>query len=260
MGAVTLNYKEFGSGFPLIILHGLFGSLDNWQTIAKKLAEQFHVFIVDQRNHGKSPHTAEFSYDLLVDDLAEFMQQHGITKAHLLGHSMGGKTVMAFALKHPELVEKLIVVDIAPTAYGDQHSNVFNAIFAADAGNKATREEVQETLRQKLDNDETTVQFLMKGLTRKEDGNGFTWKFNVQSLFDNYTTVSGDVVPGKPFMGKALFIKGGRSNYINAGNYGEIEALFPKNELTEIKDAGHWVHAEKAAEFTEAVSIFLSQP
>jgi esterase len=258
MGAVTLNYKDFGSGFPLIILHGLFGSLDNWQTIAKKLAEHFHVFIVDQRNHGKSPHTAEFDYDLLVDDLAQFMQQHGITKAHLLGHSMGGKTVMAFALKRPELVEKLIVADIAPTAYGDKHSNVFNAIFATDAGNKTTREEVQEILRQKLDNDETTVQFLMKGLTRNEDGKGFAWKFNVQSLHNNYEEVSGQVLGGKPFAGKTLFIKGSRSNYINAGNYGEIEALFPKNELTEIKDAGHWVHAEKPAEFTQTVLNFLS--
>jgi esterase len=259
MNAVTLNYKDFGSGPPLIILHGLFGSLDNWQTIAKKLAEHFHVFIIDQRNHGKSPHTTEFSYELLVEDLRQFMQEHSLTKASLIGHSMGGKAAMAFALKYPEAVDKLIVVDVAPVAYDDKHSSVFDALFAADAENKATREEVQEVLRGKLDNDETTVQFLMKGLTRNEGGTGFTWKFNVDSLHSNYSAISGEVT-GKPFMGKTLFIKGEKSNYVNAGNYTDIQDLFPQNELTEVKDAGHWVHAEKPADFTGAVLNFLLQP
>jgi pimeloyl-ACP methyl ester carboxylesterase len=128
MEAVILNYKSFGSGFPVIILHGLFGSLDNWQTIAKKLSEKFQVFIVDQRNHGKSPHSNEFSYELMTKDLLQFMQEHGIAKTHLIGHSMGGKTAMQFVLNHPDRVEKLIVADIAPTEYEDRHSNVFDAL------------------------------------------------------------------------------------------------------------------------------------
>ncbi|MES2621163.1 MAG: alpha/beta fold hydrolase, partial [Bacteroidota bacterium] len=118
---MNLNYKVFGEGFPVVILHGLLGSLDNWQTIAKKIAERFQVFIVDQRNHGRSPHSNEFSYELLSSDLLVFFDQHHIPKAHLIGHSMGGKTAMKFALDHSDKVEKLIVVDVAPVGYEDQH-------------------------------------------------------------------------------------------------------------------------------------------
>ena len=182
---MQLNFKTFGQGFPLIILHGLFGSLDNWQTIAKKLADKLQVYIIDQRNHGKSPHSNEFNYELLSNDLLEFFEQQKIHKAHIIGHSMGGKTAMQFALEHSEKVEKLIVVDVAPVAYEDRHSNVFAALFAADVKSATTREEVENILRQKLDNDEATVQFLLKGLSRDELGKHFEWKFNVESLHKN---------------------------------------------------------------------------
>jgi pimeloyl-ACP methyl ester carboxylesterase len=258
MEAVSLNYKSFGSGFPVIILHGLFGSLDNWQTIAKKLSEKFQVFIVDQRNHGKSPHSNEFNYELMTNDLLQFMQEHGIAKAHLIGHSMGGKTVMQFALNHPDMVEKLIVADIAPTEYEDRHSNVFDALFAAKVTEQTSREAVQDVLRSKLDGDETTVQFLMKNLTRNESGDGFRWKFNAESLWNNYDIVSGEVDAAEPFTNSTLFIKGEQSSYINSSNYADILRLFPNHELAEIKGAGHWVHAEKPQEFTAVVSDFLS--
>src|SRR5437899_1940421 len=114
---MQLNFQSYGTGLPIIILHGLFGSLDNWQPISRKLGESFHVFAVDQRNHGRSPHSDIFNYQVMAEDLREFMQAHNISRAHLLGHSMGGKTAMQFALVHPEQVEKLIVVDIAPKAY-----------------------------------------------------------------------------------------------------------------------------------------------
>ncbi len=255
---MKLNYKKFGEGFPVIILHGLFGSLDNWQTIAKKLAAApFAVYIIDQRNHGKSPHSDDFSYQLLADDLRDFYKQQGIEKAHLIGHSMGGKTVMLFALQHPELVEKLVVVDVAPVAYSDRHSQVFAALFAADAHHAESREAVEEVLRQKLENDESTVQFLLKGLSRDAAGKHFEWKFNLDSLHKHYDAVSGEVTEGKPFEGEALFIKGGNSNYINSTNYSNIQDLFPNNQLTEIKDASHWVQAEQPQEFTDEVMKFL---
>lgn len=253
---MQLNYKSFGSGFPVIILHGLLGSLDNWQTIAKKIGEQFTVYIIDQRNHGKSPHTDEFSYDLLSADLLEFMDTHNIRQAHLVGHSMGGKVVMHFALHHADRVAKLVVVDVAPVQYGDRHSDVFGALFAADAEHAESREQVEKVLRAKLDNDETTVQFLMKGLNRDDDGKHFTWKFNTKVLWGHYAEIS-DAITGTPFEGETLFIKGQKSSYVTSSNYGEIMDLFPNNELVEIKEAGHWVHAEKPAEFTAEVLKFL---
>jgi len=255
---MQLNYKQFGEGFPVIILHGLLGSLDNWQTIAKKLSEKFHVYTIDQRNHGKSPHTGDFNYELLSKDLAEFFEHYQIVKAHLIGHSMGGKTVMKFALDNPGKVERLIVVDVAPVAYADRHSNVFSALFAADIKTATQREEIEKVLRSKLDNDETTVQFLLKGLNRDKTGEHFEWKFNLDSLHQHYAEISDAVTSATPFAGKTLFIKGQKSSYINAENYVAIQRLFPNNELVEMKDAGHWVHAEKPTEFTEEVVKFLS--
>jgi len=255
---MQLNFKTFGQGFPVIILHGLLGSLDNWQSIAKKLAEKFQVYIIDQRNHGKSPHTDDFNYKLLSQDLLEFLQQHQIDKAFIIGHSMGGKTAMTFAFEHADKVEKLIVVDIAPVAYGDRHSNVFDALFAADVKTATTREEIEKVLRAKLDDDETTVQFLLKGLSRDKTGEHFEWKFNLEVLKKHYADISDGVFSSTPFTGKTLFIKGKKSSYINAENYPAIQDLFPNNELLEIKDAGHWVHAEKPHEFTEEVIRFLS--
>lgn len=251
-----LNYKQFGSGFPLIILHGLLGSLDNWQSIAKKLAENYTIYIIDQRNHGRSPHSDSFDYNLLSADLLEFMQQQQISKAHLIGHSMGGKAVMQFALQHPEHVAKLIVVDIVPAAFDDRHSDVFEALFAANVETAASREQVQEILRHKL-NDETTVQFLLKSLTRAEDGNSFKWRFNTAVLWKNYNKISAAIESDKPYQGPTLFIKGERSAYINTGNYSSITDLFPNHELVEIKGAGHWVQAEKPADFVKAVQDFL---
>ncbi|HRG88160.1 MAG TPA: alpha/beta fold hydrolase [Chitinophagales bacterium] len=265
---MNLNYKKFGEGFPLIILHGLLGSLDNWQTIAKKLADPavvsqpstLDVYIVDQRNHGKSPHTNDFNYDILSADLLEFMQQQQIQQAHLLGHSMGGKTVMKFALQYPEKVAKLIVADVAPVVYEDRHSDVFAALFAADVAKATSRDEIEKVLRQKLDGDETTVQFLMKGLHRAEGyTKGFEWKFNLEVLYKHYADISEGITADKHFTGPALFIKGQRSSYVTGNNYPVIEQLFPNNQLAEIKGAGHWLHAEKPADFLQEVVAFISQ-
>ena len=256
---MELNFKQFGSGFPVTILHGLLGSLDNWQTIAKKLAEtnQFSVFIPDQRNHGRSPHTNDFNYKLLSADLNDFFLQQKIEKAHLIGHSMGGKTVMQFALDHSEKVEKLIVVDIAPVAYYDKHSEVFDALFAADVAHVTSREAVKIILREKL-RDETTVQFLLKGLSRTADGKNFEWKFNLESLSKNYPQISAAIESENKFEGETLFIKGEFTNYVSSETFSSVEKLFPNNSLIEIIGAGHWVHSEKPKEFLDEVIRFLN--
>lgn len=253
---MNLNYKSIGSGFPLIILHGLLGSLDNWQTIAKQFGDHFKVYIIDQRDHGRSPHTPEFCYALLVNDVLEFMEQQGIVRAHFIGHSMGGKVTMHLALEHPDRVAKLVVVDVAPVEYEDRHSDVFKALFAVDLRTLGSRQSAEGTLRSILGNDETTVQFLMKGLYRDDD-NRFQWRFDVQALHDAYDEISSGITSDKPFEGETLFIKGERSDYINAANYSEILDLFPNNQLAEITDAGHWVHAEKPVQFIDVVLKFL---
>ncbi|MFT4970644.1 MAG: esterase, partial [Chitinophagales bacterium] len=162
---MQLNYKVFGSGEPLIILHGLLGSLDNWQTLAKKYAEQYTVFIIDQRNHGKSPHSDEFSYDIMVEDLLEFCESNFIFTCNLLGHSMGGKVAMQFALTYPDYVDKLIIADIAPVRYQAGHNEIFKALRKVDLSQIKERKEVDEILATSIP-EFGIRQFLMKGLTR----------------------------------------------------------------------------------------------
>lgn len=256
---MNLNFKSYGEGFPLIILHGLLGSLDNWNSIARHFSKHFKVYAIDQRNHGKSPHSENFSYSILVDDLKDFFEQHQIERAHILGHSMGGKVAMQFAMQYPEMVSKLIIADVAPVYYGDKHSHIFKAILAIALYQAESREEVETLLRKNLKNeDEATIQFIMKGLYRDEQ-NKFEWRFNAPVLWKKYQQIS-DAVCGEPFLGKTLFIKGQNSNYINAENYSEIMRLFPKNELEEIENSGHWVHAANPKRFTEIVDSFLAKP
>ena len=253
---MNLNYKSIGSGFPVIILHGLLGSLDNWQGIAKQLGEHFQVFIIDQRNHGRSPHSDEFSYQILVDDVLEFMKQQGVEQAHFIGHSMGGKAAMHLALEHQDKVAKLIVVDVAPVEYEDRHSTVFKALFAVDLKTIESRQQAEAILKTYLGQDESTIQFLMKGLYRDDD-NKFQWRFNMQALYDAYNEISSGITADKPFEGETLFIKGEKSDYINASNFSEIIDLFPHNQLVEIAGAGHWVHADNPAEFIRVALKFL---
>jgi esterase len=199
----------------------------------------------------------EFTYQLLVNDLLEFMQQEDIASAHVIGHSMGGKVAMHLALEHPDRVAKLVVVDVAPVEYEDRHSTVFKALFAVDLSTIATRQQAETILRTYLGNDESNIQFLMKGLYRDDD-NKFQWRFNVPSLYDAYDEISSGISSDKPFEGETLFIKGEKSDYINASNFSEIIDLFPNNQLMEIAGAGHWVHADKPTEFINAVEKFLS--
>jgi len=252
---VILNFKKLGEGFPIIVLHGLLGSLDNWQSIAKQLSANYTVYLIDQRNHGKSPHSEAFDYNILSSDLLDFFEQHQLTKAHILGHSMGGKTAMHFCLNHPEKVAKLIVADIAPSGYSDQHNSIFNALLSIDLSTITSREEVQEKLMP-LIKEKGTLLFLMKGLTRTDE-NQFAWRFNVDSLYKNYLLIADFPTHENGVQTPTLFLKGADSNYINSTNYSDILRLFPNHELEEIPDAGHWLHAENPTAFLSAVVRFL---
>jgi pimeloyl-ACP methyl ester carboxylesterase len=254
---LELNHKEFGHGDPLIILHGLFGTLDNWQTIAKKLAENFTVFIVDQRNHGRSPHTEEHGYSCMAEDLHDFMTSKWIYKAHILGHSMGGKTVMRFATEYPDMVDKLIVADIAPKSYPDTHSLIFKALLSIDLTTVETRKEVESMLSQSISS-QAVLQFLLKNMTR-DKAHKYKWKMNLPVLYKYYTNILKFDLGSEIFDGDTLFIKGGQSDYIQQEDMTEIHKYFPTAKLESIPSAGHWLHAEAPAEFLKIVSHFLEK-
>ncbi|MBK9017830.1 MAG: alpha/beta fold hydrolase [Saprospiraceae bacterium] len=207
---MELNYKTFGQGDPVIILHGLFGTLDNWQTIARQLAESHSVFILDHRNHGRSPHADIRGYPALAEDLRQFMEAHWMYDgAHVIGHSMGGKTAMQFALEHPDLVKKLGVVDIAPKAYPGNHFEIFEALQAMDLDNIADRQEAEAFLAEHI-KEVDVRQFLMKNLTRKnlslggQGGGGFEFKMNLPVIWKHYPDILA-AVEGEPFGGDAVY-------------------------------------------------------
>ncbi|MEM9837490.1 MAG: alpha/beta fold hydrolase [Bacteroidota bacterium] len=251
---MQLNFKTLGQGPPLVILHGLFGTLDNWQTLAKRWANDFTVYLVDQRNHGKSPHVATHNYPAMAEDLAAFLEQEWIHECYLLGHSMGGKTAMKFAMDYPDQVEKLVVVDMTPKKYPAGHNKIFAAMFSLDLANLSSRSEATEQLSAQLD-DPGVVQFLLKNLSRIPGG-GFRWKMNLDVLYRDYEEIL-KPIDGEPFMGDSLFINGGKSDYVQASDLPLIQAYFSAAALVTVAEAGHWVHAEKPDQLYSIVSDFL---
>lgn len=253
---MQLNYKSLGQGPPIIILHGLFGMLDNWQSIAKLLADDFTLYLIDQRNHGKSPHTSTHSYKLMAADLKEFMLQQGIPQSNILGHSMGGKTAMQFALDYPEMVDKLIVVDMGIKSYEAGHDKIFDALKSLKPELIHSRNEAESQLSNYI-NSEGIKQFLLKNLTRNADGN-YSWKFNLSALFDNYETeILSGITTDSQFEGETLFIRGATSDYILDADWSTIQNLFPNAVLATIADAGHWVHADKPTDLINCIKSFL---
>ncbi len=254
---MELNFKVFGQGEPLVILHGMFGTLDNWQTVGKQLAEHFTVYIVDQRNHGRSPHDDLIDYPSMAADLKHFLESHWMFKAHLLGHSMGGKTVMQFALEHPDMVDKLVVVDVAPKQYKGGHEEILAAILALDLNDVQSRYDAELFLRQRLVNqDEGTIQFLMKNLSRTPDG-GFEWKMNFSAIYHHYQDILAPIEVQARFEGDTLFIRGEKSYYIQDADWQGILLKFPNAKLETIAKAGHWVHADQPKVLLEKVTNFL---
>ena len=254
---MKLNFKSFGQGPPLLILHGLFGQLDNWQQFAKQLANDFSVYIIDQRNHGRSPHVDEMNYPVLADDLRSFMEDHWIHRSHILGHSMGGKTAMQFAFDHPEMIDRLIVVDIGPNANPDRHKEIFEAMEGLDIAKLQSRKEAEAMLANTI-TDAGVRLFLLKNLNRNPAG-GYTWKVNLPVLHRDFPDILA-AVSGDPFEGPALFVRGGQSDYIKNKDWTTAQALFPAAELHTIPEAGHWVHADASEDLIRKVRQFLLPP
>ncbi len=251
---MKLNYKTFGDGKPLIILHGLMGMLDNWQAPGKELAEHFKVYIVDLRNHGHSPHSDEHSYDVMANDAVELLDDLGLNNAYILGHSMGGKVAMKLAQDHPERVEKLIVADIGPRFYKVHHQTIIDGLKAVPLDNIEKRTDAERYIKEYIP-EAGIRQFLMKSLYHK-DRHHFGWRFNLDAIHRNLDRI-GEAVDGMDFQGPTVFVRGANSNYILDEDWPDIKLLFPHAYLVTIEGAGHWLHAEKPEEFIEAVLEFL---
>lgn len=252
---MELNYKEFGQGDPVIILHGLFGTSDNWQTLAKKLAENYSVYIIDLRNHGRSPHDDEFNYKIMSEDLKDFMESHWIYSARIIGHSMGGKVAMQFALDHPDMIEKLVIVDIANESYKGGHEVIFNALLDLDLEKTKSRKEADAFLESQI-KDFGVRQFLLKNLTRNKAGQ-YVWKMNLTVIHQNYQSILSKIDGEEAFEGATLFAKGGLSKYITESNFETTKHFFPNAKLEIIENVGHWVHAEAPKELLEILEKFL---
>ncbi len=265
---MKLFYRKEGEGPVIVIIHGLYGSSDNWMNMGKKLAENHTVYMIDQRNHGRSPFSEDNSYDDMKNDLTEFFETHGIEKATLLGHSMGGKVAMWFAADFPEKVEKLVIADIAPKNYLQNlhssqfhlHQNILLAMQEIDFSTIKKRNEVDDRLAEKFE-DSRIRQFLLKNVTRDKKLKQYRWRLNVEVLYEFLEEiVSGvnrewldDRIPVTNY--PVIFIRGMRSNYILPEDEKLIKTIYPEARIVDIPDAGHWLHAEQPGKFMEAVAM-----
>jgi pimeloyl-ACP methyl ester carboxylesterase len=253
---MQVNFQAYGQGPPFIILHGLFGSSDNWQSVGRRLGEQFHVFALDQRNHGRSPHSSEMNFQVMAEDVREFVQQEKLERAHLMGHSMGGKTAMMFALIFPEHVDKLIIVDIAPRAYSPDHAEILKALLSIDFTQFRERGSIEKALEPKIP-EKVVRQFLLKNLERVQEG-GFRWRMNLKAIAAKYDQLSAALPTGRVFDKPALFIRGERSEHVREADWAMIVQLFPDARLQTVPGAGHWVHTDAPEAFLEVVQDFIS--
>jgi len=252
---MKLHFRALGDGPPLVVLHGLLGSLDNWVPLAQRWAAQFRVYLPDLRNHGQSPHSPEFNYEAMAADVVELLRAQHVPAAHLLGHSMGGKVVMRLAQLHPEVVNRLVVVDMSPREYSARFDALLAALLAVDLGRYRHRAEVDEALRAAVP-DQRVRQFLLKNLGRHADGALF-WKANLASLHANYAQVRAAIPTAAAVHRPALFVRGADSNYVQATDEPRIRELFPQATQATIAGAGHWVHADAPERLREVVTQFL---
>lgn len=254
--AVELNFRKIGEGYPLVILPGLFGSSDNWQSFALRMAENnVEVYTVDLRNHGRSPHHPEHNYKAMAEDVMQFIKNEIKKPIALLGHSMGGKTAMRSALNFPEWIDKLTVLDIAPSAYPVLHAEIIAALKSIDLNALTSRNEANNLLSEKI-KQEDTRQFLLKGLYRTDD-NRFGWRFNLDVLEKEMEEIGEAIDSERPFTNPALFIRGEKSNYVREEHFPQIKKLFPQSEILTAPAAGHWIHADNAQWLSETIIHFL---
>jgi esterase len=264
--SMELFFRKFGAGPALIIIHGLYGSSDNWLSIGRELARDFEVYLVDLRNHGNSPHSDRHTYALMKLDLLEFIDRHDIEKPVLIGHSMGGKVAMVFAAEFPERVASLVVIDIGSKSYhslkdfssqANDHMNILIGMQSIDFSKVKTREDIDAQLSGFVRSSRVR-NFLLKNIRRSRD-NTFSWKINVPVLIKELPSVLEGLDPkiagvnGFP----VLFVRGGDSDYIRDEDFREIKEFFPSAEFVTIPDAGHWLHAEKPEVLVKTLREFL---
>ena len=254
--------KKGDDGEPLIILHGLYGSGDNWMSIARDLSESFSVYLPDLRNHGRSPHAEDMSYEALADDLHEFIEKQKLDKVNIIGHSMGGKTAMWFAAKHPEKVKKLIVVDVAPGTYDstspnvETHKKIINALKSIDPSIVKSRKELDAEFAKQIPNLQLRM-FLLKNIERQDDGS-YRWRLNIDSIEKNIGNIMGGIPDTSIKINvPTLFFKGALSDYITEEDLPVIKNIFPHSKVVTIPNAGHWLHARQPELFTQKALEFL---
>jgi Predicted hydrolases or acyltransferases (alpha/beta hydrolase superfamily) len=252
---MKLYYRELGQGQPIVMLHGIFGSSDNWLTQSRLLSTTYHTYALDLRNHGQSPHDVVFDYPAMVDDVVEFLETHQIHNPVIMGHSMGGKVAMNFAVAHPEKLQKLIVVDIAPKPYNMENYVVLNGLNSIPIDSITSRQEA-DTILARLVEELDVRQFVLKNLQRRPEG-GFKWKLNLPAITENIARIGLPLEFEGKFEKPTLFVRGARSNYIKDHDFDRIRKIFPVAEFQTL-DAGHWVPAEKPKEFAEVVEKWLA--
>ncbi len=245
-----------GEGSPLLIVHGFLGTSDNWKTLSGQYAQNgFEVHALDLRNHGRSFHSDDFSYDFMVQDVLEYCNANRLKKVDVIGHSMGGKTAMFFAVKYPDMINRLIIADIGPKYYKPHHQDILAGLNAVDFSTKPDRSQVEEVLSSYID-DFGTRQFLMKNLYWKEPGQ-LDFRFNLPVFNDKIENIGEALPEGASFKGPVLFLRGDRSRYIKDEDIAGIKQHFPQAEIKDIKNSGHWLHAENPKDFMAETLTFL---
>jgi len=254
---MKLFYRTYGSGDPVIILHGLFGVSDNWTSFGRDISEHFKIYIPDLRNHGQSPHSPVFDIPSMVDDLMELIEDFEIRKPILIGHSLGGKVAMSFAVHYPEFVKKLVVVDISLRNYMNNHyqQSLLNAMLAVDFHSARSRSDVDRQLTAVVP-DIRIRQFLLKNVYWR-DRKTLDWRPNLKAININLPAILQEVESEGSYYGPSLFIRGSLSDYITNEDIKQIEIKFPGASVKTIDHAGHWVHVDNPGEFYSVVTEFL---
>jgi esterase len=254
--AVALASAEYGAGHPVLILHGLFGSAGNWTAVARRLGERFRVFALDLRNHGASPWADPMDYPAMAEDVASFVAAHGLGRAALIGHSMGGKAAMVLALTRPDLVARLVVVDIAPVTRPATTLGLVKAMQGLDLRGVSRRGEANALLKASIP-DEAERLFLLQNLV--PGAHGMQWRVNLKNILDDIDAIAGfPALPaGTVYPGPTLVVRGERSDHVQDGDRAVFARLFPECRFVTIAGAGHWVHADRTEEFLAAVTPFL---
>ena len=253
---MSLHFKRAGQGKPIVLLHGLFGSLDNLGAISRELSSEFDVISIDLPDHGRSSHSEQFSYDAYAQQVIDVINLNELEQVSLLGHSMGGKVAMHLALNYPEKVSNLIVADIAPVQYGSRHNKVFDALRAVDLAGINSRKQAEQAMAHFID-EQGVIQFLLRSLVQKPEG-GFQWRFNLDMLQRDYHLLTQGISHPNSYEAPTLFIKGGNSDYITNEHRPQIMNLFPTAKAKVIQGAGHWLHAEKPSIFAKLVRDFVT--